>query len=70
LARAQVRAISLRRLPFGVFRLVHYAKSYRECMRNFVLSSDRPEDPVRAVLVPRHDGDQRSVTGPLVIVES
>jgi glycosyltransferase involved in cell wall biosynthesis len=65
-AIAQLRTASILRLPNSVLRLYHYLTSFRECLRDFVLSTDTAADPSTAVLVPRVDTLSRSLTGPRV----
>jgi glycosyltransferase involved in cell wall biosynthesis len=66
-AKAQSRHWQLRRPIMTTFRLFHYLKSYRECLRGFALSSS---EPVQAVLVPRGGSASRSVTAPVLAAGS
>lgn len=47
--RSQLTTLKLTRLPNNAFRLVHYIRAYRDCLRDYELT-DGNRDPVTAVL--------------------
>ena len=67
MARGQLKHLRLRRAVMTTFHFVHYVGSYRECLRNFALSSAAP---VQAVLMPRTDTGSRAVTAGVVSASS
>ena len=50
--REQLRSVGLVRLPYNIFRLWHYLKSYRECLIGYELCDSAYTDPATAVLKP------------------
>lgn len=51
-AREQLRSVGLVRLPYNIFRLLHFLKSYRECLMGYELCDSAYTDPATAVLRP------------------